>query len=189
MTEILNVALMGIFVWSGIGGAVPEAAAQTPTRATTTIEALSVKLTGYNAVSEQTDDDPHVTASGAFSNPEVIAARSRDLAETMPFGTIISLEAPENKAFSCGFKTVEHLIGYRVIADSMHRRKEKQVDILYDMANAVNVGGKPINPAIAAGICEVKIRVVGKILIKDIPATQAELAKLVNKGNKELAIK
>lgn len=145
------------------------------------IEVLSVKLTGYNAVPEQTDSNPDVTASGARSNSAVIAARSRDLAQSMPYGTIISLETPEND-LSCGFKTVKHLIGYRVIADSMHERKKRQVDVMFDMADAVNVGGKATNPAVAAGVCEVTVNVVGKILVKDIPATQKELALMVNKS-------
>ena len=181
MTGILNVALMGIFVWSGVDMGIQEPVFQIPARANEKIELTSVRLTGYNAVPEQTDGDPHITASGAFSNPEVIAARSRDLAETMPYGTIIALEAPAEKEFSCGFKTVDHLIGYRVVADSMHERKRRQVDILFDMKNLVKVGNKEINPAVAAGICNVTVRVVGKIDVKNIPSTQEDLARLVNR--------
>jgi len=180
--SIFSIALTGFFVWSGIGGTASQPATAVLSQTNAVTEILSVKLTGYNAVPEQTDGDPHTTASGAFSNPEVIAARSRDLAETLPFGTVISFEAPDKKEFSCGYKTVEHLVGYRVIADTMHERKEKQIDVLFDMANAVDVGGKATNPAVATGICNLTVRVVGKIPLKEIPATQEDLAKLVNRN-------
>lgn len=179
MTSIVTIALTGFFVWSGAISGAPVALAQSYVSATTTKEILSVKLTGYNAVPEQTDNDSDTTASGAFSNPSVIAARSRDLAGTLPFGTVVSLETPKN-AKSCGFKEVEHLIGYRVIADTMHSRKQHQIDVMFDEADVVRVGGKDTNPAIAVGVCNVTMRIVGKIAIKDIPDTQEELSMLVN---------
>ena len=145
----------------------------------------SVKLTAYNAVPEQTDDTPFITASGLRTNPETIAARSRDLAEELPFGTIIALDAPE-KSNSCGFTVVEHLIGYRVIADTMHERKRDQIDVLLNENDTVMIGvsGKPkkeTNPARAMGICNVTYHVVGKITLKEVPDTQAELATMVKK--------
>jgi hypothetical protein len=38
------------------------------------VPGYNVTLTAYNAVAAQTDDSPFETASGAYSNPEVIAA-------------------------------------------------------------------------------------------------------------------
>ena len=169
---------MGLFVWSGIGAQVTETVSF-PARESF-IEITSVRVTGYNAVPEQTDNDPHVTASGAKSNPEVVVARSRDLAEELPFGTVVELRAPTDK-HSCGFEQVEHLIGYRVITDTMHSRKEHQIDILFDKADTVSLGEKKVNPAVALGICNVTVRVIGKIDVKDIPSTQTDLAILVNK--------
>ena len=181
MTSIITIALTGFLVWSGVStGALegyPQVSGQ---KAGIVLEMTSIRLTGYNAVIEQTDSDPNTTASGAKSNPETIVARSRDMAETLPYGTIISLEAPKDDK-SCGFKEVEHLIGYRVVADTMHERKRRQMDIMFDMADVVSLGGKPKNPAVVVGICDVTVRIVGKIAIKDIPKTQAELAMFVNK--------
>ncbi|OGG48723.1 hypothetical protein A3C18_03055 [Candidatus Kaiserbacteria bacterium RIFCSPHIGHO2_02_FULL_54_11b] len=181
---------MGLFMWSGATGITASTttwASPVPPAATSTVEtalSLSVRLTGYNAVPEQTDGDPHITASGAYSNPAVIAARSRDLAETLPFGTVIALENAE-KNVNCGFETVDHLIGYRVIADSMHPKKQKRIDVLLDAADTVMIGvnGKPrkaTNPAIALGLCNVTMRVVGKVSLKNIPATQKELALMMS---------
>ncbi len=189
MTTITSMALTGLFVWTGAtstgisGWAAPTTAPATTTESTIQ-STISVRLTGYNAVPEQTDSDPTFTASGVRSNPNVIAARSRDLADALPFGTVIVLETPE-KSNSCGFNTVDHLIGYRVIADSMHERKRNQVDIMFDMKDTVLIGvnqkpRKATNPAVALGVCEVSIRIVGKLALKDIPATQTELAILMN---------
>ncbi len=179
---------MGFFLWTGAAGAAEASVASTtPTAVVESVApaTISVRLTGYNAVPEQTDGDPHITASGASSNPTVIAARSRDLAASLPFGTVIALESPE-KSNSCGFDVVDHLIGYRVIADTMHASKRQQIDVMFDMADTVSIGvsgkpRKPTNPAIALGICHVTIRVVGKIAVKDIPATQGALALLVER--------
>lgn len=188
MTSITSIALTGLFVWSGAGSVVGTSTwtSQTPTLAATSTPQtiISVRLTGYNAVPEQTDSDPTVTASGARSNSDVIAARSRDLADTLPFGTVIVLETSE-KNNSCGYQAVDHLIGYRVIADSMHQRKQNQVDVMFDMRDTVKVGvngqaRKATNPAVALGVCsDVSIRVVGKLALKEIPATQKELALLM----------
>ncbi len=180
MTSIANIALAGFFVWSGAISGAPDPLPQSYVPATTTKNILSVKLTGYNALPEQTDEDPEMTASGAVSNPSVIVARSRDLAGALPYGTIIALETPKNAA-SCGFKEVEHLIGYRVIADTMHGRKQRQIDVMFDETEAIRLSGKDMNPAIVVGVCDVTVRVVGKIDIKDIPDTQARLAVIVDK--------
>ncbi len=194
----ISIALIGLFAFSG--GTLPEmqipAAADEVTVSTTTAIALAapeftriadgviapftVKLTSYNAVPEQTDGDPMTTASGARSNPEVIAARSVDLADKLPFGTVVAVTREGSDSETCRFGAVEHLIGYRVIADSMHSRKREQIDILLDRADTVAVHGKEINPSLALGLCgSVTVEVVGKIRVADIPETQAELAALV----------
>lgn len=186
--NIATIALTGFFVWSSFGGAAtstPSAPASPVAELMPRTGTYQVKLTAYNAVPEQTDSDPFTTASGAFSNPEVVAARSRDLAAELPFGTVIALEAPV-KSNSCGFKTVEHLIGYRVVADTMHERMTKKIDILFDASDVVMIGvnGQPkksVNPARALGICTVTVRVVGKIDITEVPATQVELATIVGR--------
>lgn len=142
---------------------------------------FTVKLTSYNAVPEQTDGDPMTTASGAYSNPEVIAARSVDLKTDLPWGTVIKVTRDGEDSENCRFNGVSHLIGYRVIGDSMHSRKREQIDILLDQNDTVPVHGKEINPALALGMCSgVTIQVVGHIeSVKDIPATQEELVAMV----------
>lgn len=149
---------------------------------------LLVSMTAYNALSAQTDGDPSTTASGAFSNPEVVAARSRDLARELPFGTVIRIEHTSKDTPGCRFAQVEPQIGYRVIADTMHQRWTKKVDILLDETNTVSVEGNEVNPGIALGVCRnVTITVVGHVDINRMPETQAELVKMFGKAT--LALK
>ena len=146
-------------------------------------EPFTVKLTSYNAVPEQTDGNPHVTASGAFANPEVVAARSIDLAGDLPYGTVIEITRDESDSESCRFNAVEELIGYRVVLDSMHSRKRGQIDVLLNPEDTIVVHGKETNPSVALGLCKgVTVRVIGTMKISDVPETQAELKRIVE-GN------
>jgi len=142
----------------------------------------AVTLTAYNAVPEQTDDDPFTTASGAYSNPEIIAARSQDLARELPFGTVIELRGPSEQERSCGYNIVEPIIGYRVIADTMNARYTDRIDILFDTtANYAMADGRVKNAGIVLGICGgVTIRIVGFVNPNRLPKTQAALAALVS---------
>ncbi len=132
-------------------------------------------MTAYNAVPWQTDEDPFTTASGAYSNPDIIAARSRDLADELPFGTVISITAASSSP-NCGYEVVGDMIGLRVIADTMHARMTKKIDILFDIDAKAKVGGKQVSAAKAFGVCKnVTIEVVGKIDTKRMPKNQLEL--------------
>jgi 3D (Asp-Asp-Asp) domain-containing protein len=168
-------ALIGLFALSGAVTAIP-ASAQAP--AAPALPTYSVALTGYNAVPAQTDSNPLVTASGAFSNPEVVAARSQDLADTLPFGTVIEVLGPAAAQKSCGYGVVGDKIGYRVIADTMNKKFTDRLDILFPTA-AKNAD----NRAVILGICDqVTVKVVGHVDLANpanLPKTQADLAALV----------
>ena len=146
----------------------------------TAVPTYTVKLTAYNAVPGQTDADPFTTASGAYSNPEVVVARSQDLTAALPFGTIVAITRTAKDTPQCQFGSVEHLIGYRVVADSKHPRKVGEMDLLLRYDETVVLGGRTVSAARALGVCDqVTVRVVGHVDIKDIPATQAELVRLI----------
>jgi len=175
MTGIFNTALIGLFALSGMGGHTAFATTTAIAPIEPSYPSYTVAMTGYNAVAAQTDGDPHITASGAFSNPDIIAARSQDLAGELPFGTVIEVMAASSSP-NCGYGLVDQQVGLRVIGDSMHSRMRNKVDILFDMQDTVRAGGKETNPAIALGVCKrVQIRVVGKIDMKNIPTTQTGL--------------
>jgi 3D (Asp-Asp-Asp) domain-containing protein len=151
-----------------------------------------VTITAYNAVPSQTDGNPFETASGAYSNPEVVAARSRDLAEQLPFGTIIEIDAPTEAGNSCGFKTVEPIIGYRVIADTMNARFTNYIDILFSTkSNYTRTNGTTRNASSMLGVCTgATVRVVGFVDItrpSNLPKTQDDLVALVMRGGSDLA--
>lgn len=176
-------ALMGFLLLSGI-----PAHAQAPSAPVQ--PNYTVTLTAYNAVPEQTDNDPLVTASGAYSNPEVVAARSGNLVDELPFGTIIEIVGPSTPNNNCGYNIVAPIIGYRVIADTMNARYTDRIDILFHTeSNYKMADGKIKNAGDVLGICSgASVRVVGNIGIKRIPKTQVELARLVL-GDSALAIK
>ena len=182
---------MGFFLLSGAAFAMP-ASANAPVAPAPN---YTVTLTAYNAVPEQTDNEPLVTASGVYSNPEVVAARSRDLASKLPFGTIIEIQGPSTPDAdgSCGYNIVKPIIGYRVIADTMNARFTDRIDVLFNTkSNYTMADGSVENAGDVLGICDgVTIRVVGFIDITHIshlPKTQTELAKIV-KGSNALAVK
>lgn len=181
---------MGFFVLSGGPLALP-AQASVPT---TLQPAYTVTLTGYNAVPGQTDDNPFETASGAYSNPEIIAARSRDLASELPFGTIIAIEGSSATQDNCGYSIVSPVIGYRIIEDTMNARYEKYVDVLFATDEKyVRPNGRQENVASVLGVCKgVTIRVVGHLDPTHtdlLPKTQKELAAIVNGRSNRLVLR
>lgn len=187
MQAIVTTGLMASFVLSGTTTAELRNTQKDlpPEPAAKVIEIHTVSLTGYNAVPEQTDDDPFTTASGAYSNPEVVVARSVDLKDKLPFGTVVKFSVPEDGTKApCGLSSVEHLVGYRVVADSMHPRKRNQMDILFDAGKTVTVGQKKVNPAIALGVCKnIDMEVVGRIDVRNMPKNQTELAALIGEAS------
>lgn len=181
-------ALMGLFFLSGAASA---ALPQAVTAPGIPPFATEIVLTGYNAVEGQTDSDPLVTASGSYANPEVVAARSRDLAQDLPFGTIIEIDGTNADGTYCGYDAVSPLIGYRVIADTMNARIKNHIDVLFHEHSKVQFEKRQVNPANALGACtNVSIKVVGFVDItraSHLPKTQAELLTILNKA--ELALK
>ena len=194
MPVIAVVALMGFLFLPGSAGApayaetisAPVAVAgsleEPSKRLATSLEVADtyqVSMTAYNAVPGQTDANPFVTASGMASISEVVAARSRDMAAELPFGTVIRIERSTKDTPSCRFGEVEHQIGYRIIADTMHQRWTRKIDVLFDHTDTVPVEGRMVNPAVALGHCTgVTITVVGKVDMKNPPTTQSELAAM-----------
>ena len=186
-------ALMGFLLFAAPATLrAPEAATPVPVAEATVAPAYRVTVTAYNAVPEQTDDTPHETASGAYANPEVIAARSQDLAEKLPFGTVIEFDGADiSSKHTCGYSVVASRIGYRVIADTMNARYADRIDILFNTkADYATAERGMRNAAEVLGVCVgASIRVVGHIEIRNIPKTQAELAALIGDTNTDLALK
>ncbi|MCX6787104.1 MAG: hypothetical protein NTY93_01085 [Candidatus Kaiserbacteria bacterium] len=173
---------MGFFLLSNATMALPASAG------VSSLPSYAVTLTAYNAVPSQTDGNPFVTAAGIYSNPEIVAARSRDLAKELPFGTIIEINVSTESGGLCGYDIVEPIIGYRVIADTMNARFTDYIDILFSTkSNYTMTDGTVKNASPILGVCNnVTVQVVGSIDLKDakhLPKTQADLAALVRGGS------
>lgn len=101
-------------------------------------ESFQLKATAYNAVAEQTDATPDVTAIGTPAEPGVAAA-SRDVLDKLPFGTrvqVVEVLPSEGNPNGCG-GSVEQLQGISPhegaefrIEDTTHFRKRGQIDFL-----------------------------------------------------------
>jgi len=167
---------MGFFILSGTASGW-AAASQTPPA-----PAYVVTMTGYNAVPEQTKPDPSTTASGAYSNPDIVVARSVDLADELPFGTVIAVDNASTTA-DCGYSSVQDHIGLRVVADAMNARMRNKIDVLFANDDVVLQAGKERNAASAIGFCRgTRIHVVGHIDVAHMPKNQAELKLLLGKA-------
>ena len=178
-------ALMGLFLLSSAVIAKP-ALAQAPTAPEP--PSYTVTLTGYNAVPAQTKDDPFVTASGAYSNPAVVAARSQDMAGELPFGTIVRIDEPPATSTTCGYGMVAPIVGYRIIADTMNVRYHHRMDILFSTKAHYATAGGTKNASTVLGVCPgATISVVGHVDISNIPKTQAALVALVAGRSGDLA--
>lgn len=180
MSPILSKAIAGFLLFSATSGnpvplwtpGLPEAPPPT----------YSVAMTAYNAVPSQTDGDPLTTASGALSDPDIIAARSWDLAEEMPFGTVIEIGSEATATPGCGLELVHPKIGLRVIGDTMNARMHNKIDVLFHSDSHVRIKGKNVSVARALGICkDVEVRVVGRIDPNHMPKSQGELAAMLSK--------
>ena len=170
---------MGFLLLSGAAAAFPALAAAPAVPAAT----YTVAMTGYNAVPAQTDDTPFETASGAYANAETVAARSQDLGDILPFGTIILVEGPSDKQENCGYNVVSKRIGYRIIEDTMNARYTNRIDVLFGTEDNFVSGDSIENAASLLGNCKgVTVRVVGHLdpVHTDLlPKTQAALAAIV----------
>ena len=177
---------MGLFLFAGAAGALPASA----TAPQAFVPSYIVTLTGYNAVPGQTDDTPFITASGAYTNPEVVAARSQDLKDELPFGTVIAIEGPAGgSSGSCGWDAVGDTIGYRIVADTMNVRYTDRIDALFSIKDTyLFSNGRTRNAASLLGVCPgATVRVVGFVDISNpskLPESQAELVALVERGGK-----
>lgn len=181
--RVLIAALVAVFVapvTAGAGGSPQELASDAAV-----VPIYTVSMTAYNAVPEQTSSHPNVTASGAFSNTSIVAARSQDLGSELPFGTVIEIDSATSSP-TCGYGAVGSLIGYRVIADTMNAEWHDKIDIL--MPQKTTVAGKASNPARVLGLChDVSIKVVGHIDVSNMPQNQAQLASSIHSSD-EVAI-
>lgn len=186
MTTAVTAAVTGAFLLQAFvpvaSALVTEPVEETPVQPT--YPSYTVSMTGYNAVPGQTDSTPTQTSIGAYTNPDIIVALSSDLRKEIPYGSVIEVVPVDSTASdpNCDREYIQEMIGLRVVADAMHHRWKKKIDILFDHKEVVKfidhngVERTRKNPAKVLGFCKnVEIRVVGKIDTKNMPKSQDEI--------------
>jgi 3D (Asp-Asp-Asp) domain-containing protein len=95
------------------------------------VRMMTVRSTGYNSLSSQTDRTPHVTATGARTRFGIIAV-SRDLLRTIPYGSRVRLE--DMGSWSGGGRgKYNRMLSDMVfvVEDTMHPRKSGTIDVWF----------------------------------------------------------
>lgn len=103
-----------------------------------------LRATGYNSLAGQTDHSPHITATGQRTRLGIIAVSRDMLHHELPYGSLVRIRDLGNYGNGRGYGKFQALLdtqGLFVVEDTMHQRKQDQVDIWFgDYASAVNWG-------------------------------------------------
>lgn len=99
---------------------------------------LEVVLTAYSSTVDQTDSTPFITATGTRVRYG-IAAVSRDLLKSvLPYGSRFRVVEVKLNPRTCGGLKLQ---GVFIVEDTMHPRKQKQIDIWFpDRRQALRFG-------------------------------------------------
>lgn len=94
------------------------------------------RATGYNSLGGQTDNSPHITATGTRTRPGVIAL-SRDLLRVFPYGTRVYIQD-----LSGGYNFGGQVF---IVEDTMAARKVNSVDIwMPSYGQAIRFGARSV---------------------------------------------
>lgn len=92
----------------------------------TAAQTLEVTMTAYSSEAAQTDNEPHITATGETVGPGTLAA-SRDLLNAeLPYGTIVRVTEVNDESNACGGWEPDMLLE---VQDTLHPRMQNRVDI------------------------------------------------------------
>lgn len=106
-----------------------------------------LRATGYNSHVSQTDDSPHITATGTRTRFGIIAV-SRDLLDgELPYGSLVRLRDLGNYHNGRGAGRFQSLLDGQlfIVEDTMHARKRQQVDVWFpELADALSWGVRAV---------------------------------------------
>lgn len=105
---------------------------------------FTLRATGYNSLASQTDDTPHITATGTRTRFGIIAV-SRDLLDDeIPYGSLVRIRDLGNYYSGRGAGRFAALLEGQdlfIVEDTMHARKRQQVDVWFgDYGHALDWG-------------------------------------------------
>lgn len=114
---------------------------------------LRLKATAYNSLPSQTWGDPNITATGEQTRFGIIAA-SRDLiGSSLPYGSLVRIRdhgGYGNGRGAGAFQDTLDSQGLFIVEDTMHIRKQQQVDVWFP----------ELNTALSWGVREIELEVV-----------------------------
>lgn len=128
---------------------------------------LQLRATAYNSLPSQTFGNPNITATGAATQFGIIAA-SRDLiGSDLPYGSLVrirDLGGFGNGGGAGAFQETLDGHGLFIVEDTMHIRKQQQVDVWFP----------ELSTALSWGVREVELEVVrygreGMLLEQPLP--------------------
>lgn len=101
----------------------------------TPLPTLTLRATAYNSLPNQTDAQPHITATGAKTHFGIIAV-SRDLLRgAIPYGSLVRLRDLGSYYHGRGVGKFQALLdqqGLFIVEDTMHPRKTQQLDVWFE---------------------------------------------------------
>lgn len=107
-----------------------------------------VRATGYNSFAAQTDATPNITATGARTRTGIIAVSRDLLGQDLPYGSLVRIRDLGNYYSGRNpgrFQTLLDSQDLFIVEDTMHARKQGQVDIWFsDYTSAVNWGVRSV---------------------------------------------
>ncbi len=93
-----------------------------------------LRATGYNSLESQTDDTPFTTAIGTTTRPGIVAISRDLLGGSIPYGSLVRLK--DLGGYRGGgygkFQDKLDAQGLFVVEDTLHARKEQQVDVWFE---------------------------------------------------------
>lgn len=109
---------------------------------------LQLRATAYNSLPSQTFGNPNITATGAATRFGIIAA-SRDLiGSDLPYGSLVrirDLGGFGNGRGAGAFQDTLDGHGLFIVEDTMHIRKQQQVDVWFqDLSTALSWGVREV---------------------------------------------
>lgn len=114
---------------------------------------FTLRATAYNSHVGQTDATPHITATGAQTNFGIVAVSRDLLGDEIPYGSLVRIK--DLGSFNSGrgygkFQSMLNEQGLFIVEDTMHPRKEQQIDVWFASQSK----------ALSWGVRQVKVEVI-----------------------------
>ncbi|MEX2535452.1 MAG: hypothetical protein WD273_07600 [Trueperaceae bacterium] len=103
-----------------------------------------LRATAYNSLASQTDGTPHITATGARTRFGIVAVSRDMLGHDIPYGSLIRIRDLGNYYTGRGAGNYQSVLdghGLFIVEDTMHPRKQQQVDVWFEALSSARSWG------------------------------------------------